>query len=150
MIPKKYKTKDEKTMQKVCFIVSSKDFETAMKMMILGTTGAAMDGEMHFFFTFWGLELLKKNFNPKVAGMPFPMKRMAAGMFKSKMKKFGIEDPWGMIKDAVEDGKMKLYPCEMTMGLMNIKREQLLDYVEEPVGAASFLEMSDGARIVAL
>ncbi len=137
-------------MQKVCFIVSTQDFETAMKMMILGTTGAAMDTEMHFFFTFWGLNLLKKNFKPKVAGMPVPMKRMAAGMFKAKMKKLGIEDPWGMIKDAVKDGKMKLYPCLMTMELMGIKKEQMWDFVEEPVGAGSFLQDAEGARIVAL
>ncbi|MFX1267424.1 MAG: DsrE/DsrF/DrsH-like family protein [Promethearchaeota archaeon] len=45
---------------------------------------------------------------------------------------------------------MKLYPCQMTMDLMVIKKEELLDWVEEPVGAASFLEMSDGGRIVSL
>jgi len=82
--------------------------------------------------------------------MPFPMKRMAAGMFKAKMKKYGVEDMWGLIKDAIKDGKMKLFPCEMTMSLMGIKKSQMWDFVEEPVGAASFLEMADGARIVSL
>ena len=78
------------------------------------------------------------------------MKGMAAGMFKKRMAKFGIEDPWGMIKDAVDNGNMKLFPCQMTMDLMGIKREEMLDFVEDPVGAATFLEMSEGGRIVSL
>lgn len=132
------------------FIVKDKSFEKFAMMMILGTTGDAMDVKMNFFFTFWGLFLLKKKFKPKVSGMPFPMKGMAAKMFLKKLKKFGIEDPWGMIKEAIDNGNMKLYPCQMTMDLMGIKREQLFDFVEDPVGAASFLEMSEGGRIVSL
>ncbi|MBN1800651.1 MAG: DsrE/DsrF/DrsH-like family protein [Candidatus Lokiarchaeota archaeon] len=132
------------------FIVKDKSFEKFAMMMILGTTGDAMDVKMNFFFTFWGLFLLKKKFKPKVAGMPAPMKGMAAKMFLKKLKKFGIEDPWGMIKEAVDNRSMRLFPCQMTMDLMGIKREQLFDFVEDPVGAASFLEMSEGGRIVSL
>jgi peroxiredoxin family protein len=132
------------------FIVKDKSFEKFAMMMLLGTTADAMETKSNFFFTFWGLKLLTKKFKPKVAGMPFPMKGMAAGMFKKKMAKFGIEDPWGMIKDAIDNGNMKLYPCQMTMDLMGIKREDLIDIVEEPVGAATFLEMSEGGKIVSL
>jgi peroxiredoxin family protein len=137
-------------MEKISFIVSDKSFEKFMMMTILGTTGSAMDTEMNFFFTFWGLELLKKGKKPKVQGMPFPMKGLAAKMFRKKLKDFGWDDPVEMIKDAVEDGKMKLYPCQMTMDLMGIKREELFDFVEDPVGAASFLELSEGGRVVSL
>ncbi|MFX1287694.1 MAG: DsrE/DsrF/DrsH-like family protein [Promethearchaeota archaeon] len=132
------------------FIVKDKSFEKFAMMMLLGTTADAMDTKTNFFFTFWGLRLLTKKFKPKVAGMPFPMKGMAAGMFKKRMAKFGIEDPWGMIKDAVDNGNMKLFPCQMTMDLMGIKREDMLDFVEDPVGAATFLEMSEGGKIVSL
>ena len=132
------------------YIVKDKSFEKFAMMMLLGTTADAMETKSNFFFTFWGLNLLTKKFKPKVAGMPFPMKGMAAGMFKKRMAKFGIEDPWGMIKDAVESGNMKLFPCQMTMDLMGIKREEMLDFVEDPVGAATFLEMSEGGKIVSL
>jgi len=132
------------------YIVKDKSFEKFAMMMLLGTTADAMDIKSNFFFTFWGLKLLTKKFKPKVAGMPFPMKGMAAGMFKKRMATFGIEDPWSMIKDAVENGNMKLYPCQMTMDLMKIKAEDLIDIAEEPVGAAFFLEMSEGGRIVSL
>jgi peroxiredoxin family protein len=137
-------------MQKISFIVKDKSFEKFAMMAILGSTGDAMDIEMNFFFTFWGLELLKKGKKPKVAGMPFPMKGMGAKIFTKRMKKFGIEDPWGLIKDGVENGNLKLYPCQMTMDLMGIKREEMWDFVEDPVGAAAFLEMSEGGRIVSL
>ena len=71
-------------------------------------------------------------------------------MFKKRLKKFGMDDPWELIKEAVEDGKMKLYPCQMTMDLMNIKREEMWDFVEDPIGAAGFIEMSDGGQVVSL
>ena len=63
--------------EKINFIVSDKSFEKFMMMMILGTTSDAMDVKTNFFFTFWGLFLLKKKFKPKVAGMPI-MKKFAA------------------------------------------------------------------------
>ncbi|MBY9017075.1 MAG: DsrE/DsrF/DrsH-like family protein [Candidatus Lokiarchaeota archaeon] len=132
------------------YIVKDKSFEKFAMMMLLGTTADAMDIKSNFFFTFWGLNLLKKGYKPKVAGMPFPMKGMAAGMFKKRMAKFGIEDPWGMIKEAIENGNMKLYPCQMTMDLMKIKAEDIIDIAEAPVGAAAFLEMSADGKIVSL
>jgi peroxiredoxin family protein len=132
------------------FIVKDKSFEKFAMMAILGSTGDAMDMKMNFFFTFWGLNLLTKKFKPKVAGMPTPMKGMGAKIFRKRMKKFGIDSPWQLIKDGVESGNLKLYPCQMTMDLMGIKHENIIDFAEEPVGAASFLEMSNGGRIVSL
>ena len=136
--------------QKINFIVAEKSFEKFMMHVILGTTGAAMEVEMNFFFTFWGLKLLQKKNKPSVAGMPHPMKRMAAWMFRKKLKKFGYEDIWGMVKDGVDEGKIKLFPCSMTMDLMmpKITRESLHEFVEEPVGAAKFLEICDGADAI--
>lgn len=134
----------------ISFIVADRSFEKFGMMLILGTTGDAMDIKMNFFFTFWGLYLLKKNFKPKAAGMPFPMKGMGGKIFSKRLKKFGMEDPWGMIKEAVENGNMKLYPCQMTMDLMKIKREEMWDFVEDPIGAAGFLELSADAKIVSL
>ena len=134
----------------ISFIVKDRSFEKFGMMLILGTTGDAMDVKMNFFFTFWGLYLLKKKFKPKASGMSFPMKGMGGKIFSKRLKKFGMEDPWGMIKEAVENGNMKLYPCQMTMDLMGIKREEMWDFVEDPIGAAGFLELSENAKIVSL
>ena len=134
--------------EKLNFIVSENSFEKFMMHVILGTTGSALDMKMNFFFTFWGLELLKKKFKPKVAGMPFPMKGIAAKMFRKKLKSFGYEDVWEMVKDGVEEGNIRLIPCGMSMDLMGIEKEELHDFVEEPVGAAKFLSMADGAHSI--
>jgi len=114
-------------------------------MAILGTTGSAMEIEMNFFFTFWGLFLLKKGYNPKVQAFPWPMNAMGSAMFKKKLKSFGYEDIWKMIEDGVKDKKIRLIPCSMTMDMLGLKKETLLPFVEEAVGAAKFLEMCDDA-----
>ena len=130
------------------FIVSKNSFEEFGMMVILGTTGAAMETQMNFFFTFWGIFQLKKGYKPGVAGMPFPFKKLGGAMFKKMLKGFGYDDMWEMVKDGVEEGKIKLYPCSMTMDLMRVKKKQLRDICEEPVGAAAFLEMCDNADAV--
>jgi peroxiredoxin family protein len=140
-------------MKKMNFIVKDYNYEKFMMMVILGTTGDAMDIEMNFFCTFWGLFILKKKSKPRVGnvpwrGIPMPYKRMATGIFKKRMKKYGIDDPWAFIKDAVTEGKMKLYPCTTTMELMGIKAEDLREFCEKPIGAAGFLEICDGADAV--
>jgi peroxiredoxin family protein len=139
--------------KRINFIVKDYNYEKFMMMVILGTTGDSMDIEMNFFCTFWGLYILKKKSKPKVSnipwrGIPMPTRTAATKVFKKRMKKYGIDDPWGIVKEAVTEGKMKLYPCTTTMELMGIKREQMLDYVEEPIGAAGFLEICDGADAI--
>ena len=134
--------------KKMNFIVSSNSFEHFAMMVILGTTGAAMETEMNFFFTFWGLFLLKKGYNPKVQAFPWPMNAMGSSMFKGKLKKYGYSDIWGMLRDGIKDGKIHLIPCSMTMEMLGIKQKDLQEGVEEPVGAAKFLEMCDDANFV--
>ena len=138
------------------FIVSEYNFEKFMMMFILGTTGDAMDYKMNFFFTFWGLFNLKKKAKPKVGNIPWrgifmPIKGMATRVFTKRLKKFGIDDPLELLKEGVEGGNIKLIPCQMTMDLMGIKRKDLYDFIEDPVGAATFLEMCAGnAKVVSL
>ncbi len=134
---------------KMNFIVSHNDFENFGKMVILGTTGAALENEMNFFFTFWGLLLLKKTHRPGVTKFPFPFKRMGSFVFRRMMKGFGYENLWEMVKDGIDDGNIKLYPCSMTLDMFSklgmLKKRQMFDFVEEPVGAAAFMEMCEGA-----
>ncbi len=134
-------------MKKMAFIVGSKSFEKMMMPFIIAQTAEAMDVEVHIFYTFWGLELLKKGKadKTKVAGMPFPMKGMAAWMFKKKLNNFGTPNPSKLIKELVEGGMVHLWACNMTMELMGVKKEDLIPEVEGIVGAAKFLELADDA-----
>lgn len=136
-------------MKKICFIISKNDFETFQKMVILGTTGAAMNVKMFFFFTFWGLKLIKKGNKPRVAGMRTGMKRLAGRMFRKKLEKFGYKDPVEMIRKEVKRGYIKIFPCSMTFEMMGFMQEQIWDFAEKPVGAATFLEQcSDADSII--
>ncbi|MCP6720525.1 MAG: DsrE/DsrF/DrsH-like family protein, partial [Patescibacteria group bacterium] len=95
--------------KKMNFIVKDHNFEKFYMMVILGSTGDAMDIEMNFFFTFWGLFTLKKKSKPRVRnipwrGIPMPTNRMATWMFKKRLKKAGFEDPWTMVKEGVDNG----------------------------------------------
>ncbi len=134
-------------MKKMAFIVGSNSFEKMMMPFIISQTAEAMDIEVHIFYTFWGLKLLKKGQadKAKVAGMPFPMKGMAAWMFKKKLKKLGTSNPSELIREITEDGNVHLYACNMTMDLMGIEKEDLIPEVEKVLGAAAFLEIADDA-----
>ena len=135
-------------MKKMAFIVGSNSFEKMMMPFIISQTADAMDIEVHIFYTFWGLKLLQKGKadKVKVAGMPFPMKGMAAWMFKRKLKKFGTPNPSELIKELVDTGNIHLYACTMSMDLMGIKKEDIIPEVKDNfVGAAKFLEICDDA-----
>lgn len=137
-------------MKKWNFIMSKNSFEDFGKMVILGTTGAAMDVEMNFFFTFWGLFLIKKRYTPKVQAFPWPMNGMGTMIFKKMMKGFGYDDMWKMVEEGVKEGKIHLLPCSMTLDMMKkmLGKFPLLPFCEQPVGAAKFLEMCEDADVV--
>lgn len=134
-------------LKKMAFIVGSRSFEKMMMPLIISQTADAMDVKVDMFFTFWGLQLLKKGAadKAKVEGMPFPMKGMAAWMFKKKLKKFGTDNPSEVIKELASNGNIHLYACNMTMELMGVKKEDLIPEVEKVVGAAKFLEICEDA-----
>lgn len=145
-------------------IVSSKGtLDTAYPPLILATTAAALDMEAGVFFTFFGLHILKKKelerlkFVPLAnPAMPMPMPNLlgalpgmtglATLMMKHTIKQKRIASIPELMELAIESG-VKLWPCQMTMDMMGIKRQDLIDGLEEPVGAATFLEYASNSDI---
>jgi peroxiredoxin family protein len=145
-------------------IVSSKGtLDAAYPPLILATTAAALDMEVAVFFTFFGLHILKKKglenlkFVPVAnPAMPMPMPNLlgalpgmtglATLMMKQTIKHKHIASIPELMELAKESG-VKLWPCQMTMDMMDIKRDDLIDGLEEPVGAATFLEFASHADI---
>jgi peroxiredoxin family protein len=110
--------------------------------------------EAAIFFTFYGLEILKKGKAdklmvapianpampvpvPNIVGMLPGMTGMATGMMNSWMKKANVAKLSELIEMAVEGG-VRLIACQMSMDVMGIKKEDLIDGVEIG-GAATFL-----------
>jgi peroxiredoxin family protein len=153
-----------KTRPKRIAIVASKGtLDAAYPPLILATTAAALDMEAGIFFTFFGLEIIKKSglenlkFVPIAnPAMPMPMPNLlgalpgmtglATLMMKQTIKQKHIASIPELMGLAKECG-VKLWPCQMTMDMMNITRGELIDGVQEPVGAATFLEYASSSDI---
>lgn len=132
--------KSEETNDSLAIIVSEGTFDKAMMPFIMGSTAVAMGMEVHIFFTFFGLPLLKKKTKPKLPGMF----RFFTGMIEKKMKKMKIQGFEEQRKMAVEMG-INLYACSTSMGILGIKKEDLIDGVKI-VGAATFLDIAANSK----
>ena len=152
----------EETPQRLAIIASHGTLDAAYPPFILGTAAAAMDIEVAIFFTFFGLSILKKGRIDKLKvapianpAMPVPvpnilgmlpgMTSVATGMMNSWMKKANVAKLSDLLEMAVESD-VRLIACQMTMDVMGIKKEDLIDSIEIG-GAATFLEFAADANV---
>jgi peroxiredoxin family protein len=143
--------------KKLAIIASHGSLDAAYPPLILATSALAMDMEAAIFFTFYGLEILKKGNADKLKvapianpAMPMPvpniigmlpgMTAMATGMMNNWMKKANVAKLSELLEMAQEMG-VRLIGCQMTMDVMGIKKEDLIDGIEIG-GAATFLEFA--------
>jgi peroxiredoxin family protein len=132
---------------------------------ILATTAAASGMEASVFFTFWGLFAIVKpgvritgdNWMQKMMSVMNPGSAQKAklshyqflgagpAMFKKLADEHNVAKPDELIALAQDLG-VKLIPCQMTMDLLGLKSQDLLDGLEEPIGAATAIrEMREAA-----
>jgi len=127
--------------KKIAMVVSECSFDKALMPLILGSSGRALDAEVHIFFTFFGLNLLKKGFKPRLKGLMRPF----TGMMIRKMKKEKVPVFEELIDQCRELG-VKFYACSTSMKLMNVKKEDLIEGCEV-AGAATFLKIALDADV---
>lgn len=139
-------------MKTMAFIVGSDKFEKLMMSIILSRTGVAMDVETHIFFTFWGLNLLRKGGADKAKlSLPPIMRNLGTWMIKRKLKKAGYKRPSEMLSELAKTGKVHLHACSTTLELFGLKKEDLIPEVEDIVGAATFLDIAaDADKVLVL
>ena len=153
--------------RKLVIIAWSGDLDKVWPQMILATTGAAMGMETTVFFTFWGLLAVAKD-DRRITGDNWMQKMLSmmdrpgidrlklgqmnfagAGpaMMKHLAKDHQVASPGELLEMAVELG-VKLVPCQMTMDLLGLTREDMIDGLGEPVGAtAMLLEAQDAITL---
>ncbi|MGM0443065.1 MAG: FAD-dependent oxidoreductase [Fibrobacterota bacterium] len=149
---------------KKTMVVFSNDFDKMMATFIIANGAASMGSEVVLFFTFWGLNLLrkgrsqrvKKSFMEKMFSMMMPkgstktsLSKMNMGglgtiFMKKEMKKKNVFSLETLMKQAQENN-VKLVACTMSMDIMGIKKEELIDGVEFG-GVASYLNEADDAN----
>jgi peroxiredoxin family protein len=146
--------------KRLAIISSHGSLDAAYPPLILATAAVAMDMEAAIFFTFYGLEILKKGNIDKLKvsplgnpAMPQPvpgisvpniigvlpgMTAVATNMMNSWMKKANVSKLSELLSIA-QEMNVRLIACQMTMDVMGIKKEDLIDGIEIG-GAATFLE----------
>jgi peroxiredoxin family protein len=103
-----------------------------------------MDMEVHLYFTFFGLNMLRKGAMEKT-GLPATYKHLEEELRK-KLVAMKYPTPYEMMKRLKASGLMKIYACSPTMEMFGIKREDLIPEVDEIAGAATFLEIASKAE----
>lgn len=130
---------------KHAYVVHSGTLDKLYPVFMLASTGGAMDAEVHLFFTFWGLDAIKKG-GLESAKLPGIMS-LGTGMMRGKIKKVGIPSLPELMKMCRDTGNVKIYACSTTMAMMDVKKEELIDEVDEIVGAATFLDLAMDAQV---
>ena len=157
--------KDEKAPRKLCIIASQGSLDMAYPPLILANAARMSGIEAHIFFTFWGLDIINKSkmkqlhvatvgnpaMHPKfhiptmMGGLP-GMSDMASAMMRREIDKLGFP-PVDEFVEILADSGAKLYGCQMSMDMMELTEEDLVDGAEV-LGAMEFLEISEGAQIL--
>ncbi len=153
----------QKRMSIVCW---SGDLDRVWPVLILATTGAASGMEVNVFFTFWGLRVLQRN-DKRFTGQNWMQKGESvvdhggtdhlklgkihfggAGTMMIKMlaKQYNVASPTELM-DMAKDLGVHLYPCQMTMDLYGLTKDDFIDGLETPLGAASFIDMAADSDI---
>jgi len=147
--------------KKLAIIATKGTLDWGYPPFILASTAAALGYEVQIFFTFYGLQLLKKDINVSVSplgnpGMPMPMgmdkwfpvigtaipgmQSIMTMMMKSKMKAKGVASLEELRAICIESD-VKMIACQMTVDLFDMKTTDLLDGIDYG-GAATFFEFA--------
>lgn len=157
--------KAETSEQGKTFILFSDDLDKTLATFVLANGAAATGKKVTIFFTFWGLNAIKKEHKPKVEkdifgkmfGAMLPsnsrhlkLSKMNMGglgtrMMRYLMGKKNIESLESLRKQAIENG-VEFIACQMSMDVMGVKREELLDNVTVG-GVATYMERAEQANV---
>jgi peroxiredoxin family protein len=124
---------------KATIIVHSGDMDKVYSAFIIANGALAMGMEASLYFTFWGLQRLKKGGLEKGPLSKMNMLGLGKWMVKRKMKKAGVVSLEKMMQDFMELGG-KILACDMTMEIMGIEKEDLRkELVSDYCGVGTYL-----------
>ncbi|WP_423801761.1 DsrE/DsrF/DrsH-like family protein [Neobacillus sp. SAB-20_R2A] len=150
-------------MKKTTIVLFSGDYDKAMAAYIIANAAAAYDHEVTIFHTFWGLNALrkdeqiplKKGFMEKMFGKMMPRGADKMGLSKMNFAGFGpkmIKDimkkhnamPLPQLIEMAQEQDVKLVACTMTMDLLGLQQEELLESIEYAGVAAYLADAEEG------
>jgi peroxiredoxin family protein len=132
---------------KATLIVHSGDMDKVYSALIIGNGALAMGMDVSLFFTFWGLQRLKKGGLDKGPLSKMNMFGLGKWMINRKMKQAKVAPLEQMMQDFKELGG-KILACDMTMNIMGIKPEDLReDLISEYCGVGTYLDDARDSKI---
>ena len=157
------KEKETRKKRLAMAVVSKGTIDAAYAALILATTAAALDMEVGVYFSFFGLNIIKKGNQDKLKVVPLGnpampvdmpnfvsmlpgMTALATMMMKRDIRKKKIATVPELLQIALESG-VQLWPCQMAMDMFSLRKEDLIDGLPDPVGAATFLEYAGDADV---
>ena len=152
--------------KKLAIIATKGTLDWGYPPFILASTAAALGYETQIFFTFYGLQLLKKDMNVKVSplgnpGMPMPMgmdkwfpvlgtaipgmETVMTAMMKAKMKKKGVAS-LEELRELCLEADVKMIACQMTVDLFDMQTNDFVNGIDYG-GAATFFDFAGESDI---
>jgi peroxiredoxin family protein len=131
-------------MSKIAIIVASEKMDKLFPAVSLATTAAISGWDAEMFFTFWGLLALKKGYQP--SGVTFDYKAYE-GKLTEAIASGTIPDWKTVLKQGLATGRIKIHACSTTLGMFDLKQEDLESFVDSIAGAATFLSKAKGSDV---
>lgn len=147
------------------FILFSDDLDKTLATFVLANGAAATGQKVTVFFTFWGLNAIKKVAKPsvkkdafgKMFGWMMPsdssklglskmnMGGIGAKMMRHVMKRRGVDSLESLRQQAIDNG-VEFIACQMSMDVMGVKKEELLDNVTVG-GVATYMDRAETSNL---
>lgn len=153
---------EEDSGRKLSIICSKGSLDMAYPGLVLANA-ALMEGiDVTMFFTFWGLDIVRKKTQnnlkatplgnpamhmPNIVGVVPGVTNLASTMMKKEIEKLDFP-PVGEFIEMIHDAGGKMYGCRMAMDMMKLEAEDMCEEIDDIIGAMEFMEMSDGAQII--
>ncbi|MDP6458441.1 MAG: DsrE/DsrF/DrsH-like family protein [Candidatus Bathyarchaeota archaeon] len=145
--------------KKLLIVCSKGTLDMAFPPFMMATSAAALDWEVHLYFTFWGMDIVTNAKSLKISPLGNPsmgipnilsvipgMTTMATYMMKKKMKETGMPSIDHLIKMAKQSG-VKFHACSPTMELSGITKDDLIPECNDIIGATTFIDMAGEADV---
>ncbi len=158
--------------RKMAFICSKGNLDMALPALIMGWAALGNGVDVTIFFTFWGLDLIRKDrmdklqlppvanasLRTRMMGWPFDvgipqlvgvlpgMTAFTTALMRKKIAEMGVP-PLSEFMQMLIDGGAKLYACKMTVDMAGFTEEDFIEGVEI-VTAGEFVDMTEGAQII--
>jgi peroxiredoxin family protein len=152
----------EENTRKLSIIISKGSLDMAYPALVLANAARMMGVEADLFFTFWGMDIIAKNrigslkvtptgnpamHMPQMLGVLPGMSSLATNMMHKELDKLDMP-PVDEFLEMVHDAGAGIYACQMASDMMHLEKDDLVDEVDDIIGAMEFLERSEGAQLL--